>query len=177
MGRKDERMLDELTQTIAEPIAVALAERIREVQQRSSLRLRVYTAMAFGGYERVRRLNQDLREVGHVVTHDWTLGDQFGDDGHPIITRENEHEQEIAVLRQAAISDSRGVRTADLVVYLADDPAAMGALIEVGQAIAYGVPVWVVAPFKLTAFFHMSGVEVIDTEDEVRLRLGCLVAA
>jgi hypothetical protein len=175
MGRKDERMLDELTQTIAEPIAVALAEKITELQQQPSLR--IYTAMAFGGYERVRKFNQDLREVGHVVTHDWTLGDQYGEDGHPIITRECEHEQEIAVLRQAAINDTRGVRKADLVVFLADDPTAQGALAEFGMAIAFGVPAWVVAPWRMTAFFHMPGVEVIATEGEVRARLGCLVEA
>ncbi len=131
----------------------------------------IYVASKFQQYERARRLMDDLSEAGHTITHDWTRSDQFGRNGHPVFKSEQEIPTEAR--RGYAVADLRGVRTADLVVYLADTLSA-GANVEVGSAIALGIEVYVVDPEVYTVFWDHPLVTVFPTEDMVRRTLGVL---
>lgn len=72
--------------------------------------------------------------------------------------------------------DIRGVRTADLVVAIADEPLC-GALIEIGAALVLGVPVWIVAPWRWTVFWRHPLVTTFDNEWIVRDALRVRAAA
>jgi hypothetical protein len=133
--------------------------------------MRVYVAGRFTHYERCRALMDELAATGHTITHDWTRTEEFGDDGHPVFEAKDESGIPPERLAMHAQDDVRGVRTADLVVVLADDQLC-GALIEIGCALAYDVPVWVVAPWRWTIFWEHPLVDRFETVDEVRDLLG-----
>lgn len=136
--------------------------------------MRIYTASKFANYERVRAFNDAARSVGHIITHDWTRTKEFGPDGHPLHNEEGDLAPDVA--RGYASDDlQRGVATADAIVFLADDPGSggfCGALIEYGYAMACRLPVYVVAPWRPSIFWHLPNVTVLPTEDAVRERLG-----
>ncbi len=131
---------------------------------------RIYVAGRFRRYEECRALMDDLVAVGHTITHDWTRTEEFGDDGHPKAT---DGDLDRYAQRCHAVDDLRGVRTADMLVVLAHD-SLCGGLIEVGAALAYGVPVWICDPWRHTIFWHHPLITVTD-EPSMRESLGVLV--
>jgi hypothetical protein len=133
--------------------------------------MRVYVADRFSHYERARRFMDALTIAGHTVTHDWTRTEEFGPDGHPAFGDKAESGIPKDRLAMHAEDDIRGVRTADLIVVLADE-VLTGALIELGVALAFGVRVWVCAPYRWTIFWEHPLVEVLPDEQEALARLG-----
>lgn len=132
--------------------------------------MRIYVASRFAAYERVRAFVDDMVTAGHEPTHDWTRTPEFGRDGHPLLADPEALTPGVACTHAQA--DLRGVRQADLVVFLADGSDFCGALLEVGSACALGVPVWVVAPWRRSIFWHLPNVTVMPSEDAAREGLG-----
>ena len=135
--------------------------------------MRIYVAGRFTHYERCRALMDALTDEGHTITMDWTRTDEFGPDGHP---KHTEHGKAAPTtipqerLARHALNDIQGCVTAELVVVLADE-VLTGALIELGAALAAGVPVWVCAPYRWTIFWEHPLVTVLGSEQEARDRL------
>jgi hypothetical protein len=145
--------------------------------------MRIYTAANFALYERVRAFNQALRDAGHEITHDWSIGPEFDESGHPRIKVEKEiplDEQ-----RRHAILDREGVLSADVVIFLADEGSPFGAVLEVGMAMGANylidryqdrrvdpIKVWVLAPRRWSIFYTLPGVQVFDDENQIRAELG-----
>lgn len=77
-----------------------------------------------------------------------------------------DHDGDADVKKTCAISDKRGVRTADYVIYLSHE-SCFGANIELGMALAYGVNVIVVDPVRGSVFFELDEVTIM-TEAEMR---------
>lgn len=128
---------------------------------------RIYVAGRFRRYEECRALMDDLTDAGYIITHDWTRSDEFDGSGHPHGADEKMGCRE---QRDYALDDLEGVRTADLLVVLAHD-SLCGALIEVGAALASGIPVWVCDPWRHTVFWHHPLVSVMS-ELDMRKALG-----
>lgn len=129
--------------------------------------MRIYVAGRFGRYERCRALMDDLASAGHEITQDWTRGEHFDEDGHPRTEDENIPREQQAALARGALD---GVARAELVVVIADEPLC-GALIEFGCAVAHGVPVWVIAPWRWSVFWTHPLVTVWADENAARDRL------
>lgn len=133
---------------------------------------RFYVASKFAQYRRARQLMDDLTAVGHTITHDWTRTKQFGPDGNPMFKVEDEPKVvPVDERREHATSDHRGVRTADYLVALMDQPSC-GCPVEVGLAIAYGVQVLIVSPWAYTVFWDLPKVCVVESEELARVTLG-----
>lgn len=91
----------------------------------------VYVASKFEEQERVRAVMKILTAAGHTITHDWTHETQFG--------------------TAAAVRDFEGVRMSDaLVLVLEKDLPYRGAWTELGIALAYGIPVYVIGTYGTT---------------------------
>lgn len=129
--------------------------------------MRIYVAGRFARYERCRALIDTLTEAGHHITSDWTRGEWFDAQGHPLGADADLPADAQTTLALDAV---RGSTTADLLVVIADEPLC-GALIEMGSALANGVPCWVIAPWRWTIFWEHPLVSVIDGEDSVLPRL------
>lgn len=120
--------------------------------------MRVYVASSTANIDRVEQAYERLEELGHTITHKWTLQvRELGDAEDKDLTPQHQH--------QLAQGDFRGVKNAELVVVLGH-PAVCGALIELGMAIALRKRAWVVGEFpRVPVFFHMGQVTIM-TEDE-----------
>jgi nucleoside 2-deoxyribosyltransferase len=125
----------------------------------------------FGAYERVRAFNDDARMAGHEITQDWTRTSEFGADGHPL----KPGDESDPALWKHAVADLEGVATADACVFLADEGNYCGALIEYGYALACGVPVYVIAPWRMSIFWHSPLTTILPDETAVRDMLGMTV--
>lgn len=136
--------------------------------------MRIYTASRFSAYERVRAFNDDARAAGHVISHDWTRTDEFGDDGHPL--HKAEADLDPAAAAGYAMDDlTHGAGKADVIVFLAEDAGEggfCGALIEFGYATALAIPIYVVAPWRPSIFWHLPNVVLMPDEAAVRATLG-----
>jgi hypothetical protein len=129
--------------------------------------LRVYVAGKFHRYEEVRALIDALPD-GCVVTHDWTRTEEFDEDGKPNFSPGEEADIPRDQIMMHAANDIRGVRTADLLILIGDEKLC-GALIEVGAAMAYGIPIWVVGPTRWTIFWEIPSVDRFpDVESTLR---------
>lgn len=135
---------------------------------------RIYVASKFTQYARARGVMDALTAVGHTVTHDWTRTSQFDDDGEPNFDPANEQNLVPRGDRQRhARNDVRGVRTADVLLALLDQPSC-GAPVEVGMALAYGVPVMLVEPWAYTVFWDLPGVSMYETQEQALASLGAV---
>ena len=66
-----------------------------------------------------------LIDAGHTITFDWTTAEQF--------------------CKEQAVLDKQGVMTADALVFIAEkDLRYCGALVELGMAVARGIPIYVI---------------------------------
>lgn len=117
--------------------------------------MKVYVASKFENKTEVRKAMELLKKDGHTITFDWTIHDDTGMTGQ---TRED-------YLLMSAMHDMGGVRTADA-VFLICYPGMKGAMVEVGMAIALGLPVVVVKReiwenvfFHLPNCFHVNSIE------------------
>jgi hypothetical protein len=135
--------------------------------------VKLYTAAPFRTYERVRRFNADARDAGHTVTHDWTLTEEFGTDGHPIFG--DGATLDMAVKAQRAEEDRLGVEIADLVILFGDQGPSFGACMEAGMAVAYEKNLCVVQPTHFTIFWGLANVTILPDENAAREMLGMRV--
>jgi nucleoside 2-deoxyribosyltransferase len=87
--------------------------------------LKVYVAGKWEEKDRIREVQQQLRDAGHTITYDWTS-------------------YEGGLTQEQAIFDTDGVYDADaLVAVYEKDLKYSGAMVELGMALAVGVPVHV----------------------------------
>jgi hypothetical protein len=92
----------------------------------------IYTATKWERRREMGTINHMIRELGHTITHDWTVWEERNPSKDPRDTR-----------HAAAMLDYAGVMQADLVIFW-DHPEANGARWEAGMAIGSGRPVWIV---------------------------------
>ncbi len=85
--------------------------------------MRVYVASKFEDRARASQIMNRLTAVGHVVTHDWTQSSQFS--------------------MAQAHHDREGVMTAEALVIIAErDYPFRGTYVELGMALARGIPIY-----------------------------------
>ena len=107
--------------------------------------MKIYVAATFSDFSRARAAMAQLRAAGAVITYDWTVNvDAYPNDDAP-----DDH------AASEAFSDLRGVRDADAVLVLtqADHARGCGMWIEMGAALAYGTPVYIVGPQRTRSIF------------------------
>jgi hypothetical protein len=123
----------------------------------------VYVGTKWSRRAEAQAVMAQLRAMGHTITHDWTHEDEMA--GATSAVRD-------AHFRGCALADACGVAEAEVFLLL-HDPAARGAYVELGMAIALGVRVMVVggaAPGKDPAldcpiFYWLAEVEhYVDVE-------------
>lgn len=88
--------------------------------------MRFYIAAFVGEMDRVRSIQQELRELGHEIAVDWTLYE-----GVAYKERDRRPEQ----VREIAVRDMQGVRDSDVFVLLAEPPDGRARYAELGAAI------------------------------------------
>ena len=87
--------------------------------------MNIYVAAKWEERERAREIMIQLIEAGHIITYDWTQAVE-------------------QMSCEQALRDLHGVFEADALVLIAEhDLAYKGALVEMGMAIACGLPVYV----------------------------------
>ena len=97
-----------------------------------------------------------LKNAGHEITFDWTT-----------IKHLRPYDKNAAASRDAAVSESRGVKNADVLIIIAHDKG-IGMYVELGIAIGVGLPIRVVTKVESrTMFFHHPLVKKVNTIDEV----------
>lgn len=94
--------------------------------------MNIYTATKWERRREMNVINHTIRELGHTITHDWTVWEE-----------ENPSKDRTAQRHSAAMLDYAGVHASDLVIFW-DHPEANGARWEAGMAIGMGKPVWIV---------------------------------
>jgi hypothetical protein len=120
--------------------------------------MNVYVAGAWSDRFAVRDLAHQLRALtGCAITEPWW-------EKPPAVSGNDQ----FAYLRQCALDDLRGVRNADVLVFVHHEDTR-GAWLEMGFALAFGVPVVVVAhPGTLrvsgSPFCHLVGVRVVTPD-------------
>ena len=90
--------------------------------------MNIYTATKFERGDILREYNQRIRELGHTITHDWTISESSTD-----------AELNPQARHMACMADYAGVMQADLLIYW-DHPKANGARWEAGMAAAERYP-------------------------------------
>lgn len=97
-----------------------------------------------------------LKGAGHEITFDWTS-----------IEHLRPYDKNAAASREAAISETCGVKNADVLVIIAHDKG-VGMYVELGIAIGAGIPVRVITKVESrTMFFHHPLVRKINSIEEV----------
>jgi nucleoside 2-deoxyribosyltransferase len=120
--------------------------------------MRIYVASKFENKDAVREAMQKVRERGHIVTHDWTNEDET-----QYVRVPARHDR---YMRDCAQADVDGVRTAGLVIVL-NHPQGKGMFVEMGIAIALGIPVALIdADAARCIFFHLPLVQRFESVDQ-----------
>ena len=102
--------------------------------------MNIYVATKWENRSQARRVMNDLTDLGHHITHDWTT-----------IAQET---------AEVAAEDMVGVLRADRLVLLAeDDWPFRGTYVELGIALTAGIPVSIVGPYAAVIFDKMPQVE------------------
>jgi len=122
--------------------------------------LGIYVAGKTDDWERVRRVQESLTELGHMVTYDWTVNvEDDVDTGLEANDRTR---------REWADDDQMGVKQADLVIFLVDSEGLSGTLIELGMALAYEKAIIVVGePERNSVFFSHANILKVAHEDDI----------
>lgn len=120
------------------------------------MKLNIYVAGRFREYEKVRAVIDEIKSMGHEITHDWTRSAEFDEKGNPLVPLIGSAEALTpSDAKKYAVDDREGVKWADVLILLADDEGLYGALIEAGMAIAWSVEVWVVNPVRSSVFWYL----------------------
>ena len=103
-----------------------------------------------------KSLMESLKGAGHEITFDWTS-----------IEHLRPYDKNAAASQEAAISETCGVKNADVLVIIAHDKG-VGMYVELGIAIGAGIPVRVITKVESrTMFFHHPLVRRVNSVDEV----------
>ena len=104
--------------------------------------MKIYVAGKWGDKERVRTVIDVLMANGHTITHDWTA----------------EEAQKIPYF-QVPLQDLHAVKEADcIVMVLVENLGYVGAWVELGAALAYRRPVYVImGKWLYEQFNHAEG--------------------
>jgi len=120
----------------------------------------IYVAGKTDDWERVRRVQDSLAELGHMITYDWTVNVE--DDVDTGL------EADDRVRREWADDDQLGVKQADLAIFLVESEGLSGTLIELGMALAYEKEIIVVGvPERNSVFFSNSSITHVPHEDDI----------
>lgn len=92
--------------------------------------MKLYLAGKWGARDELRKKIDHLRQMGIEITHDWT----FNDPNNGKI--------------QSAVDDIHGIKNADFVVAVMDDPvySYRGTFCEIGCALGLGKNVYIYSP-------------------------------
>ena len=97
-----------------------------------------------------------LKDSGHEITFDWTT-----------IEHLRPYDVNSTASREAAISESRGVKEADVLIIVAHDKG-VGMYVELGIAIGTGIPIFVITEKESrTMFFHHPLVSKVANVEEI----------
>jgi nucleoside 2-deoxyribosyltransferase len=94
--------------------------------------MNIYTATKWERRVDQRKYNLKIEELGHRITHDWTIWEE-----------QNPSKDATSRRHAAGMMDFAGVMQAELLI-LWDHPALKGACWEAGMAAARGIPIWIV---------------------------------
>jgi nucleoside 2-deoxyribosyltransferase len=120
----------------------------------------IYVAGKTDDWERVRRVQESLVEVGHMITYDWTVNVE--DDVDMGL------EADERTRREWADDDQLGVKRADTVIFMVESEGLSGTLIELGMALAYEKNVIVVGiPERNSVFFSHALITEVPHEDDI----------
>jgi nucleoside 2-deoxyribosyltransferase len=95
--------------------------------------MQIYVAAKFENKQEVRRVQKILEANGHTITYDWTQEDATGREGDALQY----------YLQQCAVNDHNAVFECDVMLFLSQNNC-QGAFTELGLAIAWGRPVYIV---------------------------------
>lgn len=130
---------------------------------------RVYIASGLGNVEAVRSLQELVRAAGWTISYDWTQ--------HGSVQAEG-----IERIRQVAHAEMRGVFEADLVLVAL--PGGRGTHVEMGLALAFGIPIVVYDPHGhelqngiTCAFYHLPEVVIARNPHELMVSMKCRISA
>ena len=115
--------------------------------ERKAVDLRVYVAGASADMEPARRAMEQVREAGATITEDWITAIERAGNANSLADE--------ASARKAACDDLKAVRTADVVWITTPIERAHGCglWVELGAALAYGVPVVISGPQSERSIF------------------------
>ncbi len=102
--------------------------------------MRIYVAGKFQEKSQVKQVQIALKNVGHEITHDWTVHDMGRHESQePTDVQIGAHWYDPEELARQALGDLRGVQTADVIVICAINPHRYsGTLTEMGIALGCG---------------------------------------
>lgn len=118
--------------------------------------MKIYVAGKTHDWERVRRVQDACKRLGHEITFDWTRTvESVGPDtGHEFGALTPEFKA------QCGADDRQGVLDADLTIALIDHEHITGTLIEIGIALGTGREVWLVGqPVRDSVFYYLPEVQ------------------
>lgn len=125
--------------------------------------MKVYVAGRVKQIPRVQVVRDWLREEGHSITFDWT-----GPEGE----QRSDWSKAPDVARGLADRERRAVLAADVVVLVgwgcAEGEGGLGCFIEVGVALALGIPVVIVGPCRESVFWYLPAVQRVDNLAELK---------
>jgi hypothetical protein len=128
--------------------------------------MKVYVAAKFEAKEAARTAMAALVSAGHEITHDWTAHEEPALPGDGSLT-----DAQRDFFRDCAADDFTGVFEADVLVLL-NHEHGKGMFTEMGIALAYGMPVFVVDIAKArNIFFHAALVRPCENVAEVIVRM------
>lgn len=118
--------------------------------------MNIYVATKFEDGHFAKKVMAQLREQGHVITHDWTNENSDGLKGAEL----EEY------LLKCANADLKGVQDCNLLLLL-NHPHGKGMFTELGFAIALKKDVLIVRPkVAHNVFFHMEKCKTVETIEE-----------
>lgn len=128
--------------------------------------MKIYVAAHFYDWELVRFWYTMLTDAGHEITYPWALIDGGRETPESELTDD--------VLRAAGERDLKGVEDCQLLLFLAHNPAMLGAPWEAGAAHHAGKRVVVVDPYRTCPFFLLDEVQVLSHAEAVQLLTGAI---
>lgn len=124
--------------------------------------MRIYVATSIRNkewaLEACRRIDN---ETMHVVTYNWAE-----------VCKEDTKSTPAEAFQAGILDLYLGVQTADLIIANADNERMLGALIEMGAAIAWGKRIWVLKPYRYSIFWELPNVEWLTSEELMWEELG-----
>jgi len=118
--------------------------------------MKFFVSGKVGDNDIIKSVMKALESAGHEITFDWTT-----------IEHLRPYDRNAEVCREVAISETCGVKSADVLVIIAHDKG-VGMYVELGIAIGASIPIRVVTKVESrTMFFHHPLVKKVNSIDEV----------